>query len=110
MTTYPTFPITTTPVGLPIGSLGVPHDVTTTTAHSRWLAFVAKIVVGSVGVAVIGIALSFFFSVPSLLGVSGFLLFFAGVVALMARDKLRRHGVAGESDGKNLARIVPGPD
>ena len=110
MTTYPTFPITTTPVGLQIGSLGEPHDVTTTTAHSRWLAFVAKVVIGSVSVAAVGIILSFFFGVPSLLGVSGFFLFFAGMVALMARHKLRGHGVAGENDGKTLARIVPRPD
>ena len=110
MTVYPTISIATTPVGLPIGSLGEPPDVVIPIARHRWLVFVATLVLGSVGLAAAGIFLSFLFDIPSLLGVSGFLLFFAGVVALAARDKLRRHDVVGECDGKNLARIVPRPD
>ncbi len=48
---------------------------------------VALIVIGSVGIAAVGIGLSFYLDMPSLMGGSGLLLFFAGVVALAARKR-----------------------
>ena len=107
MTSYPTVAIPTTLVDLPIGVLGEPQDVIIPIARRRWLKFIAKVILGSVGLAVIGAVLSLFFNILSLLAVSGFLLFFAGAVALAARDKLTRKDIVGRDDEQELARVIP---
>ena len=58
--------------------------------RDQWLAFVAKGVVGCVALAVAGVFLSLILNAWGFLGVSSLLLFFAGVVVLVARDRLEK--------------------
>lgn len=107
MTTYPTVAIPIMPVDLTIGYLGDPQDVTLPNAHRRWLRFRATVILAIVGLAVTGAVLSFILDVLGLLAVSGFLLFFAGAIALATQQKLRRSNIASRDNEQGLARVIP---